>query len=149
MDRDRRWERTERAYRAIVRGEGAQVRSAEEAIAAAHAADETDEFVQPQVVVDDAGSPEGVLRPEDGVIFFNFRADRARQLVRALGLEDFDHFERDAGTFDLVTLTRYDDTFPFDVRPSRRSRWTTSWRTCSMRTASPASVPRRRRSTRT
>jgi 2,3-bisphosphoglycerate-independent phosphoglycerate mutase len=115
MDRDRRWERTERAYRAIAHGEGAQVRSAAEAIAAAHAADETDEFVQPQVIVDDAGEPEGVLRPEDGVIFFNFRADRARQLVRALGLEEFDHFDRAAGTFDLVTLTRYDDTFPFDT----------------------------------
>jgi len=115
MDRDRRWERTERAYRAIVHGEGNRVRSAREAIASAHAAGDTDEFVQPQVVVSADGSPAGALRPEDGVVFFNFRADRARQLVRALGLEEFDHFERDAAPFDLVTLSMYDDTFPFDV----------------------------------
>ncbi|HET6230873.1 MAG TPA: 2,3-bisphosphoglycerate-independent phosphoglycerate mutase [Longimicrobiaceae bacterium] len=114
MDRDRRWERTEKAYRAIVRGEGVQVRDPLEAITAAYEAGETDEFVQPRVMVGDDGQPVGPVRDGDGVLFFNFRADRARQLTRALADDNFDAFDRGPGAprVRLVTMTQYDAEFP-------------------------------------
>jgi 2,3-bisphosphoglycerate-independent phosphoglycerate mutase len=114
MDRDRRWERTELAYRALVYGEGIPVRDPDEAIAAAYAGGESDEFVRPRVMVDDRGEPEGVLRDGDGVILFNFRSDRARQLSRALADPAFDEFERGSAhpRLDVATMTRYDADFP-------------------------------------
>jgi 2,3-bisphosphoglycerate-independent phosphoglycerate mutase len=114
MDRDRRWDRVERAWRAIAYGEGTAVRDPVEAIAAAYQAGETDEFVQPRVVVDEAGAPVGTLRDGDGVIFFNFRADRAREMTRALADPAFAGFERGpaAPKVDVVTMTQYDEEFP-------------------------------------
>ncbi len=114
MDRDQRWDRTEKAYRAIVRGEGQPVRDAVQAIAAAYAAGETDEFVQPRVMVDEGGSPLGSVRDGDAIIFFNFRSDRARQLTRALAAEAFDGFDRgpDRPGVRLATMTQYDEDFP-------------------------------------
>src|SRR5690606_26234170 len=78
MDRDRRWDRIARAYHAIVAREGLPAASAEAAVEAAYARDESDEFVQPTVV--DGGEP---LEDGDVVLFFNFRADRARELTNA------------------------------------------------------------------
>ncbi|MCL6580266.1 MAG: 2,3-bisphosphoglycerate-independent phosphoglycerate mutase [Firmicutes bacterium] len=112
MDRDRRWDRTERAYRALVAGEGFRAASSIQAVDEAYARGETDEFVAPTVIVGD-----GRVRPGDAVIFFNFRPDRARQLTRAFVFPDFDAFERPGGHLDLrfATMTVYDATFPVPV----------------------------------
>ncbi|HEU4456375.1 MAG TPA: 2,3-bisphosphoglycerate-independent phosphoglycerate mutase [Longimicrobium sp.] len=113
MDRDKRWDRVESAYRAMVYGEGTAVHGPVEAVAAAYAAGETDEFVKPRVVVGADGEPVGRIRDGDGVIFFNFRADRARQMTRALADPAFDGFDRgtDAPKLDVVTMTQYDEAF--------------------------------------
>ena len=114
MDRDRRWERTARAYDALVHGHGIAVEDAVASIGAAYDAGETDEFVQPRVVVDATGAPLGRIEDGDGVVFFNFRADRARQLSRALASESFAEFDR--GSFpprvQIVTMTPYDEELP-------------------------------------
>ncbi|HEX8394429.1 MAG TPA: 2,3-bisphosphoglycerate-independent phosphoglycerate mutase [Longimicrobium sp.] len=114
MDRDRRWERTEKAYRAIVYGQGQPVHDPLEAIAAAYEAGETDEFVEPRIMVDDDGQPLGRVADGDAVIFFNFRADRARQLSRALADEAFTGFDRGPGhpRVHVATMTQYDEAFP-------------------------------------
>jgi len=88
MDRDRRWERVEKAAAAILRAEGDRAMDAAEAIAAAYARDETDEFVTPTVIGDYAGARDG-----DGLLFLNFRTDRAREILGALVDPDFDGFE--------------------------------------------------------
>ena len=104
MDRDRNWERTEKAYRAMVNGAGATAGSAAEAIQRSYAAGVTDEFVEP-VVVD----PTGTMRQGDSVIFFNFRPDRARQITRALATPDFTDFARpDHPYLAFVCMTQYD-----------------------------------------
>lgn len=117
MDRDRRWERTARAYDAIVHGQGRAIREPVAAISEAYASGETDEFVEPRVVVDDEGSPIGRVGDGDGVVFFNFRADRVRQLSRALGQSDFGEFERGPAPprVEIVTMTRYDEDLPLDA----------------------------------
>jgi 2,3-bisphosphoglycerate-independent phosphoglycerate mutase len=103
MDRDRRWERTKRAYDAIVHGTGLRVASAQAAIADAYAREEGDEFIQPTIVGDAPPMTSG-----DAVVHMNFRADRARQLTHALAQPAFDRFDRgDAGAFDVTTLTEY------------------------------------------
>lgn len=117
MDRDKRWERTEKAYRAIVHGQGQPVRDAVQAIADAYAQGESDEFVEPRVMVDDEGKPLGSIEDGDAVIFFNFRSDRARQLSRALAADDFDAFDRgaDRPRIRMATMTQYDEDFPLPV----------------------------------
>ena len=112
MDRDNIWDRVKRAYDAIVLGKGLAAAGAVEAIEKSYAIHETDEFVQPTVVQKD-GKPVACVRPNDSVVFFNFRPDRARQLTRAFIFEDFDGFERREGYFPLryVTMTQYDETF--------------------------------------
>jgi len=114
MDRDQRWERVEKAYRAMVVGEGATATDAVSAIEAAYAAGETDEFVKPRVIVDADGAPLGTIEDGDGAIFFNFRADRARQLTRALTDPEFRSFERgeDRPGVEMVTMTQYDEEHP-------------------------------------
>ena len=111
MDRDRRWDRTAEAYRAVVCGEGVHTaRSAEEAIAAAYDRGETDEFVHATVIEDDGG-PVGKVADGDATLFFNFRADRARQLSHALADEGFGAFERCAHPdVAFATLMPYDET---------------------------------------
>ena len=117
MDRDKRWDRTEQAYRAIVYGEGIPVRNPVEAVQTAYDAGESDEFVKPRVLVDRDGEPVGRLRDGDGVIFFNFRADRARQMTRALADPEFDGFDRGPGApkVDVVTMTQYDEELPLSA----------------------------------
>jgi 2,3-bisphosphoglycerate-independent phosphoglycerate mutase len=117
MDRDTRWERTRLAYDAIVGGSAeATSSSALAAVEASHAVGVTDEFIKPVVMVNADGSPIGPIRDGDSVIFFNFRADRARQFSRALGLADFDGFERRTHpAVHYTTMTVYDRTFPFPV----------------------------------
>ncbi len=112
MDRDQRWERVEKAYQAMAFGKGRTATSAMEAVKQAYTAGETDEFVIPTVVIDSEGNCEGTINTSDTVIFYNFRADRARQITRALAIKDFDAFDR--GEFlDLhyICMTEYDETF--------------------------------------
>lgn len=108
MDRDRRWERTRIAYDAMVHGTGEPAPDPVTAIRRAYEAGETDEFVTPRIVT---GTPR--IRSGDAVFCFNFRADRMRQIVRALAVNfaDFDPGPRP--TVTLVTMTQYDETFPF------------------------------------
>ncbi|MCF8039211.1 MAG: 2,3-bisphosphoglycerate-independent phosphoglycerate mutase, partial [Desulfohalobiaceae bacterium] len=116
MDRDKRWERTARAYRSIVLGKGPSEQDALTAVEKSYAAAETDEFVQP-VVIRRAQDPAPGLADGDGVFFFNFRADRARQLVRSLFEDDFKEFDRGRPPelSGLVTMTEYDSTFGLEV----------------------------------
>ena len=110
MDRDKRWDRTERAYTAMTVGAGLHVNSAEDAVHQSYARNETDEFVQPTVIVGEDGKPTGTVEPGDVIIFFNFRADRARQITRAYVTRDFDAFVRPTGYLDphFVCMTQYD-----------------------------------------
>src|SRR3989454_5604295 len=109
MDRDKRWERTKLAYDAMVKGVGIQVPDPITAIQQAYAVGETDEFVKPRVIT---GAP--LIRDGDGIFCFNYRADRMRQIVRALASPDFDGFEVSGRPLvRLVTMTRYDEKLPF------------------------------------
>ena len=109
MDRDNRWERVEKAYAAMVYGEGVQNPDPAAAMADSYAADVTDEFVVP-VVCD----KEGRIKAGDSVVFFNFRPDRAREITRTLVDPDFTGFARREGFFPLVyvCMTQYDATMP-------------------------------------
>ena len=114
MDRDKRWERTEKAYAAMVYREGFQSPTAHQAVEAAYARGETDEFVKPTVV---SSCPACGIKESDGIIFFNFRPDRARQLTRTFILPDFADFPRRNGYFPVryASLTQYDETFDVPV----------------------------------
>jgi 2,3-bisphosphoglycerate-independent phosphoglycerate mutase len=112
MDRDRRWERTRRAYEAIVSGIGLRAESVADAIAQGYARGESDEFIDPTVLP--AAEP---IDDGDAVVHLNFRADRARQLTRALALADFEGFERDrAPSVSVTTLTEYQEPDELPVR---------------------------------
>ena len=117
MDRDKRWERTKLAYDAIVLGvSSTPAPNPVDAVRASHDAGVTDEFITPIVVVQADGAPVGPIRDGDSVVFFNFRADRARQLTRALTFADFDGFERAIQPrVHLTTMTVYDRTFGLPV----------------------------------
>ena len=110
MDRDNRWERVEKAYAAMVYGEGVQNSDPVAAMADSYAADVTDEFVIPVVCT----GKEGVIKSGDAVVFFNFRPDRAREITRTFVDADFNGFERKNGFFPLtyVCMTQYDATMP-------------------------------------
>jgi 2,3-bisphosphoglycerate-independent phosphoglycerate mutase len=117
MDRDQRWDRTEKAWQALVHGKGERASSAVEAVRAAYARDVTDEFVPPTVIVDASGAVLRRVSSGDAVIHFNFRPDRARQLTWALVRDTFDGFPRPDRPTDLayVCLTRYDEALDVAV----------------------------------
>ncbi len=111
MDRDKRWERTEAAYEAIIDGKGREFSSALACIETWHREGTTDEFIPPSLIVPPGASPITV-RPEDSVIFFNFRSDRGRQLSQALANPQFEGFDRAtdlSSSIELLTLTHYMD----------------------------------------
>ncbi|MDD3946274.1 MAG: 2,3-bisphosphoglycerate-independent phosphoglycerate mutase [Clostridia bacterium] len=112
MDRDNRWERVEKAYRALVDGEGIMAESAVKAAEQSYTNEVTDEFILPIVICKD-GVPVRRICHGDSVVFFNFRPDRARELTRAFIKEDFDGFVRKQGCLKpfYVGFTRYDATF--------------------------------------
>ncbi|MBJ6724808.1 2,3-bisphosphoglycerate-independent phosphoglycerate mutase [Geomesophilobacter sediminis] len=116
MDRDNRWERVEKAYRAMVLGEGNAVASSAEAIQNSYQEGVVDEFVLPSVIVS-GGAPVGKIGDGDGFIFFNFRSDRAREITRAFTRADFDGFKREVWPklASYVCLTTYDETFGLPV----------------------------------
>ena len=108
MDRDKRWDRTEKAYHAIVSGQGRTAVTAEEALAGAEKAQETDEFITPTVIVDDKGHPVARITGHDGVIFTNYRPDRARQLAQVLTDKTFTGFTRPTGPVEsFVSFSSY------------------------------------------
>ncbi|MEN8265093.1 MAG: 2,3-bisphosphoglycerate-independent phosphoglycerate mutase [Nitrospirota bacterium] len=116
MDRDNRWERVEQAYNALVNGEGEKVRSAAEAVEKSYKKNETDEFIKPSLIYNDS-KPIGLIGDGDSVIFFNFRADRAREITSALAVDRFDGFKRDRvpSLGPYVTMTMYEEAFNFPV----------------------------------
>lgn len=113
MDRDQRWERVTRAYAALARGEGEHAASACAGIEASYAQGVTDEFVLPFVI----DGEDARIQAGDGVIFANFRPDRARELTRALVDEEFPHFAREAGARPVrfACMTQYDATIDAPV----------------------------------
>ncbi len=112
MDRDKRWERTKRAYEMLTRGTGQRFTDPLAGIEASYEAGITDEFIEPIVIVHENGTPVGLVREGDSVIFFNFRADRARQLTRAFTGRAFDEFERPLlRDLHFATFTQYDRSF--------------------------------------
>ena len=117
MDRDHRWERTKKAYDAMIAGEGIEAADPYQAIEDSYAEGVNDEFVVPVVIKED-GKPVATIRSGDTVVFYNFRADRARQLTRALALEEFEGFERPAEhpeNLYYICLTEYDEEFSLPV----------------------------------
>ncbi|HEX7299025.1 MAG TPA: 2,3-bisphosphoglycerate-independent phosphoglycerate mutase [Solirubrobacteraceae bacterium] len=112
MDRDQRWDRTEKAYDLLVRGRAEHhAKTAVEAVRAAYERGETDEFIEPTTVGDEAR-----IRPDDSVVAFNFRPDRMRQITRALAEPGFEEFDRDADPVRrYATLTEYEEGWPYPV----------------------------------
>ncbi|WP_209124989.1 2,3-bisphosphoglycerate-independent phosphoglycerate mutase [Alkalihalobacillus sp. BA299] len=113
MDRDQRWERVEKSYRAMVYGEGPSYKSALEVLEDSYKNDIHDEFVLPSVILDDNNQPVGTIKDDDAVIFFNFRPDRAIQMSQVFTNEDFRGFDRgDAFPKSLhyVCLTHFSET---------------------------------------
>jgi 2,3-bisphosphoglycerate-independent phosphoglycerate mutase len=115
MDRDKRWERVGRAYRAIVSREGRRVHNAIEAVKQSYAMGITDEFIEPSVVVYD-GAIDPRVKDGDGLIFFNYRADRAREITRAFVEKDFPYFDRrKINRLSFVGFTLYQEDLPIQV----------------------------------
>lgn len=116
MDRDTRWDRVEKAWEAMVAGDGIKADDPVAAVEEAYRRNETDEFIKPVVVQDDS-APVGKITDNDGIIFFNFRADRARELCRAFTQDGFTGF--DVGNrpriLELVTMTEYEHDFNLPV----------------------------------
>ena len=111
MDRAEHWDRTEQAWRAMVLGQGLNAATPREAIEAAYARGEGDEFIQPTVIAGHRG-----IDADEAVLLFNFRSDRIRQLTAACGLESFEHFDRNGKYLKkLVCMTEYNATFPLPV----------------------------------
>ncbi|MBI3583367.1 MAG: 2,3-bisphosphoglycerate-independent phosphoglycerate mutase [Nitrospinae bacterium] len=117
MDRDKRWDRTKKAYDALVYGIGNRDVSAEEALQKSYHNQVTDEFMIPAVITDENDKPVGTIKDGDSVIFYNFRSDRARQIIRALNEDNFKEFDRGGKILKLyiVCLTEYDIKFRLPV----------------------------------
>ena len=111
MDRDKRWERVQKAYDLIVSGKGNKTTNAVEAILESYKNGITDEFIEPIVLTDEFDQPIATLKNDEVVIFFNFRTDRGRQLTSVLSQEDMPQFSMKKMPLYYVTLTKYDDLF--------------------------------------
>ena len=112
MDRDNNWDRVEKAYNAITKGQGETAQCPVQAVADSYEKDVTDEFVVPVVITKD-GAPVATVNDNDSVVFFNFRPDRARQMTRAFCADDFIRFNRGARkNIKFVCFTEYDVTIP-------------------------------------
>ncbi|MBQ9579600.1 MAG: 2,3-bisphosphoglycerate-independent phosphoglycerate mutase [Lachnospiraceae bacterium] len=112
MDRDNRWERIEKAYRALTEGEGVKVEDAAAGLKASYDAEVTDEFVLP-IVATENGKPVATISDNDSIIFYNFRPDRAREISRTFCCDDFDGFNRGPRKkVHYTCFTEYDVTIP-------------------------------------
>ncbi len=109
MDRDNRWDRVKRAFEAMANGEGNKAEDPVQAIKDAYNRNETDEFIPPTVIID-SGKPVGTISDNDAVIFFNFRADRAREITSAFVKDGFKGFERSSRPkiVRFICMTEYD-----------------------------------------
>ena len=117
MDRDKRWDRIEKAFQLYTRGQGVPETDPIAAMNKAYKKNETDEFINPIVMVKEDGTPRGVVEDGDGILFFNFRADRAREITRAFTNKDFNAFERNPRP-DLcgyMCMTRFDEDFSLPI----------------------------------
>ena len=113
MDRDKRWDRVEKAYRALTLGEGVHTNDVCAGVAASYQAEVTDEFIEPIVLCDEAGEPVGRVHDGDAIVFFDFRPDRAREITRAFVDPAFDGFAREQlQDLTYVCFTEYDATIP-------------------------------------
>ena len=112
MDRDKRWQRIEKNYDAIVNGEGEKSNSATKAIEESYQKEIFDEFVVPTVITNMNGEPIAKIEENDSVIFFNFRPDRAREITRSIVDKEFDGFETKKMNTYFVCMTPYDETMP-------------------------------------
>jgi 2,3-bisphosphoglycerate-independent phosphoglycerate mutase len=117
MDRDTRWDRVEKAWQALVGGQGLTAEDPLQAVKDAYARKETDEFIKPTVLLDSAGEPVGKISNGDAIVFFNFRADRVRELCHAFFDADFQGFDvsNRPELLELVTMTEYEADFTFPI----------------------------------
>nr|WP_321464741.1 2,3-bisphosphoglycerate-independent phosphoglycerate mutase [uncultured Desulfobulbus sp.] len=117
MDRDKRWDRVKKAWDAMVLGEGTTAQDALALVRESYEKEVTDEFILPTVLVDEAGQPLGRIQDGDGVLFFNFRADRVRELCHAFGDAEFTGFDPGVRPqlTGLATMTEYEADFTFPV----------------------------------
>jgi 2,3-bisphosphoglycerate-independent phosphoglycerate mutase len=111
MDRDKRWERVQLAYDALVKGIGTKSNNASTAIQKAYEANVTDEFIKPILLVDDQQQPLALIEEGDAVICFNFRTDRCREITEVLTQKDFQEFGMHKLVLEYTTMTEYDNTF--------------------------------------
>jgi len=111
MDRDKRWERVQLAYNALVKGVGTKAHNAISAIQEAYEANVTDEFIKPIILVDDQQQPLALIEEGDAVICFNFRTDRCREITEVLTQKGFQEFGMHKLVLDYTTMTEYDNTF--------------------------------------
>ncbi len=111
MDRDNRWERVKRAYDLLIHGKGEPMKAPMKAILDAYGNNETDEFIEPRVAVDEAGNPIGRIQDGDVVICFNYRTDRCREISIALTQKAFPEHEMKPLDLHYVTMTNYDNSF--------------------------------------
>ena len=112
MDRHDNWDRVQKAYNLLVKGEGFKSRSGTEAIEESYQKEVFDEYVQPTVIVNASGEPIATIKENDSVIFFNYRSDRAKELTRAFVDPEFDGFKRKYIKTHFVTMTEYDKKIP-------------------------------------
>ncbi|MEA3547574.1 MAG: 2,3-bisphosphoglycerate-independent phosphoglycerate mutase [Thermodesulfobacteriota bacterium] len=117
MDRDTRWERVEVAWQALVNGRGETAADPVQAVLDAYERGESDEFIKPIILLDDDADPVATIRDDDAILFFNFRADRARELTRAFTMEKFDGFDVSDRPLltDFVMMTQYDKDFDLPI----------------------------------
>jgi 2,3-bisphosphoglycerate-independent phosphoglycerate mutase len=116
MDRDKRWDRTERAYKMLVNGEGERAADPVAAVKGSYERGVTDEFVEPIIMTRNDGAPIATIQDGDSIIFFNFRADRARQITSALAVPGFDDFPvSNRPHTHFVCFAVYDKTYPLPV----------------------------------
>ena len=125
MDRDNRWDRTEKAYNAILGKSELKVKSAIEAVDQSYTENKTDEFIEPRIIVDESQVPIGPVKENDAIIFFNYRPDRARQITKAFLLDDLNNLKTASGepvkafargtrlkNIYFVSLTKYERKLP-------------------------------------
>jgi 2,3-bisphosphoglycerate-independent phosphoglycerate mutase len=116
MDRDSRWDRVQKAYECMRFGKGNKAKSASEAIAESYKREVTDEFIEPTSIVNENNEPIATISDGDGVVFFNFRGDRPREITRAFVSPDFKDFPRTTkADIYYVCMTEYDATIPAPV----------------------------------
>ena len=111
MDRDKRWERVKLAYDALIKGEGVRATDAINALEQSYAANVTDEFIKPTVIIDEAQQPLATIKDGDAVICFNFRTDRCREITLALTQQEFPEQQMHPLKLYYTTMTEYDKTF--------------------------------------